>query len=140
MRLLLALTVALLLAPTLVTAESQQEPRDALSVSVVRADESGVYVAWNPAPGAVMYYVYRGASIESLELISQTPATVYTDLAAPDHDLWYQIVSVSPSSGIGDEIGPMRGRCLSMRSAGIALTLAHCMPAQGPVQPLIPPL
>lgn len=140
MRLLIALTTALLLAPAVVSAESQEEPRDALSVSVVRVVGKGVYVAWTPAPGAVMYQVYRGTSLDSLELISQTPATVYTDLSAPNEDMWYEILSVSPQSNIGDELGPVRGRCLSMRSSGIALTLAHCMPAQGPVTPLIPHL
>lgn len=140
MRFLIPLTAALLLAPSLVAAESQQEPRDALSVTVVRVVGKGVYVAWTPAPGAVMYQIYRGNSLESLELISQTPATLYTDIAPPNEDTWYQVVSVAPASNIGDELGPMRGRCLSMRSSGIALTLAHCMPAQGPVTPLIPHL
>lgn len=139
MRLLLALTVALVIAPSVVTAESQQEPRDALSVTLVRVVGKGVYVAWTPAPGAVMYQIFRGPTLETLELLTQTPATGHADLAAPNEDMWYQIVSVGPASNVGDELGPMRGRCLSMRSAGIAVSLAHCMPSQGPLSPLLPP-
>lgn len=138
MRFLIALTVALFVAPSVVTAESQQEPRDALTVSVVRVVGKGVYVAWTPAPGATMYQVYRGPTLDDLELLYQTPATEYADLAVPNEDMWYQIVSVGLSSNLADELGPMRGRCLSMRSAGFGITLANCMPAQGPVHPLVP--
>jgi len=133
MRFLIACTVALFLAPAFASAESQEEPRDALSVSVARIVGKGVYVAWTPAPGAVLYDVYRGPNLESLRWIGQTPAVEYTDFSAPDHDTWYQIVSQGAHTGVDDAFdGPMRGRCLAMRSSGIALTVANCMPAEHP--------
>ena len=137
MRLILAIVAASLLAPAFVSAASTDEPRDAMNVTTVRLSDTGVHVVWTAAPGALSYDVYRGPSLDKLERIAATVSLEYTDLAAPDAELWYEVLA---TSGHVDDDGPMRGRCIAMRSTGVALTIANCMPSQGPVEPVLPQL
>lgn len=132
MRLFLVGTVALLLAPAFAAAGTQ-EPAEGLAVTVLRVEGKGVYVSWTPARISVMYDVYRGTSLDDLQLIAQTPNIQYTDFAPLDDDAWYVIISQVPTSVPSQLAEPLKGKCLSLRGAtGIALTLAHCMPGRLP--------
>ena len=131
MRLVVPLVVALVLAPTLVAADSQSsnEPVDALGVTVIRIEGKGVYMSWTPAQGSVMYDVFRGPDFEHMTYMGTTPNLQFTDWNPPDEDTRYQVVSQYPSSLPDDLGGPMRGRCLAVQgTTGFSLTLAHCMP------------
>ena len=132
MRTVLAIVVALTFLPT-TSANDWSEPRDGLSVSVLRVEDSEVLVTWTAAPGAIAYQVFRGKDLDDLELISYTPQLQFRDRDAPDEDTWYVIVSHTPPSSYGLDVGPMRGKCLSMRGlTGISVTLAHCAPLRWP--------
>jgi hypothetical protein len=135
MRFAVACTLALLLAPPLVSSTGA-EPRDALAVSVYTADEVGAIVTWTVAPGAIGYAVYRGDSPESATFLAHTPGNAFHDPDTPDRETWYVILSVHPQNGgrdlldPRDDFGGFRGSCISQRGAtGVTVTASHCLPS-----------
>ena len=119
---------ALLMVPT-ISATDWQEAREGIGVTLLRADESFVHVSWTVAPGAVSYELYRGPTLDDLQLITQTPNLEYADAYAPDEDVWYVVVSRVPSISTHVDPEPMRGKCLSLRGyTGVTITVANCLP------------
>lgn len=127
MRLTLAFVVALLFAPTM-SASDAPEPEHGLAVTVVRVQDEFIDVSWSPAPAAVVYELYRGPALDDLTLVTQTPTLAFTDLAAPDEDTWYVVVSRVPESTTSFKSGPS-GKCLILRGfTGVSVHVASCAP------------
>lgn len=131
----LALVLAVLLVPALASATTEEELPHGLAVSIALFDAEGAAVAWSPAPGAVHYEVYRGASPDDLVLVETTAATSFYDAEAPEAgDVWYVVVSRGLSSSVDDAVQQMRGKCVATRGfTGYSVTLAHCMPRERPL-------
>lgn len=134
MRSVVALTLALLLAPTLASA-SQEEPRDALAMTIVGVDDVATSVSWSPAPVALLYEVYRGPSMDELTLLGTTPSTSFLDMTESSEDtVWYVVIGRAVSQSVGEHLHTMRGKCVATRgTTGYSVTLAHCMPTETPV-------
>lgn len=130
MRLFVAITLLALLAPSIASANRDEAPKDALSMTIVLLDERAAHISWSPAPGSVVYDLYRGASLDDLVLVASVPTTVYVDVPpAGRADIVYVVVSRMISSSIGDDVQQMRGKCIATRGmTGYSVTLAHCMP------------
>lgn len=135
MRLVVACILALLLAPTLVSA-SQEEARDSLAMEVVVIGGVGASISWSPAPTAYAYEVYRGPELDQLTFLGATPSTSFFDASTPasEESVWYVVIGRATAQSVGEFVHTMRGKCLATRGmTGYSLTLAHCMPTQAPV-------
>lgn len=135
MRLFVAITLGLLWAPTAASAQQQEEVRDALAMDITVIDEAGAFVAWTPAPGALLYEVYRGPGLDQLSLVTTTSLASFFDETVPaEGDVWYVVIARSGNTALGDSIQTMRGKCVATRGmTGYSVTLAHCMPSQSPL-------
>lgn len=128
MRSVAVLLGALLLLP-LASVSAQDEPHDDIGITLLRIDDSFVHVTWTAAPGALTYALYRGATLDDLELVTSTSRLEYVDGSVPDSDIWYVVLSRPPIASHLDGPGPMSGKCLTMRGiTGFSVSLAHCMP------------
>lgn len=135
MRLVIACILALLLAPTLVSA-TQEEPRDALAMDIVSIGGAGTSISWSPAPTAYLYEVYRGPELDELTFLGATPSTTFFDTSDPaaEERVWYVVIGRASAQSVGEYMETMRGKCLATRGmTGYSLTLAHCMPTESPV-------
>lgn len=134
MRLALVVTLGLLCAPTLASA-TQEEVRDALTMHITLVDGVGATVAWSGAPGLLEYELYRGPTLDELELVATTSLTSFHDMTVPeDGSVWYVVIGRTSNSALTDSVDTMRGKCLATRGmTGYSVTLAHCMPRQLPL-------
>ena len=133
MRFAVACTLALLLAPSFVSS-TEAQPRDALAVSVYGVPDVGVIVAWTPAPNAVGYAIFRGASPDDAEYVGQSTTVLFHDPAPLEGASWYVIYSIEPreSGALGAlaALGKFRGSCVHQSgTTGVTVTASHCMPA-----------
>lgn len=135
MRSVAACILALLLAPAFASA-TQEEPRDALAMTIVGVDGVGTAVSWSPAPTAFLYEVYRGPAMDKLTLLGTTPSTSFLDASSgtAEESVWYVVIGRSASQSVGEYVHTMRGKCVATRGmTGYSVTLAHCTPTESPL-------
>jgi hypothetical protein len=134
MRFVVALVIGFVLTPALASATQQEPTSETLQVSVVRVADVGDFVTWSPAPGARVYEVYSGPSLEELTLMATTPLHSFHAMGAElEEDVWYVVATQSPDPSAPDQVSDMRGKCIATRGmSGVAITVANCMPAEGP--------
>lgn len=125
MRILVVLACSLLVSVPL--AQSIGSPPPGLAVTILDVVDTGTYVLWTPAKGAVSYDVYRGTDLDELVLIANVPGPSHIDRFVPDETVWYVVEAVMPHGG---GLGESRGACLHHRGAtGLTVTVSHCLPS-----------
>lgn len=127
MRVLVALALVILVAPTFASA-ARSDDSQRLSVTIVALDQLGTAVSWSPAVGPVVYEIYRGPGPDDLTLVGKTPTTSFFDENTPPGMLYYLVIATlgahAKHTGSGD--------CIASRgTTGYSVTLAHCMPSDG---------
>jgi len=127
-----AFVFAITLLPA-VAGLAETEPRDAMAVAIFSSEDLGVIVTWSPAPNAISYAVYRGASLDDLVLLGETPATFWHDEDPLPGESWYVILSQAAASDPPSpaDFGSFQGSCVNRNgTTGVTVTASHCVPTE----------
>ena len=77
-------------------------PHKTMHLTINKGMGNNWNLIWEPYDGFLVqtYNIYRGTTIDNLELLASVPASVkqYTDVSAPSGILYYQIEVICPNS------------------------------------------